>query len=250
MNEIISKEELIPKIKLFDVKDPQIAEKAKPGHFVVLRVYRKGERFPLTIAGTNGDGTFRVVVNEVGKSSRKLGSMQVGDEIPDLLGPLGVSYDMEEFGTVLCVGGGVYAAPIHYVATNLKEAGNEIITVLGARNEEKLIYEDELDEVSDELYITTDDGSKGYEGLDFIEDEILSRNDIDRTVGMGRISTLKKISELTEPYNLKTMVSLTPIMVDGTGMCGSCRVLVGGETKFACIDGPKFDAHEVDWSVL
>lgn len=251
MNEIAYKEELAPKIKLFDISEPNIAERAGPGQFVVVRVDDKGERFPLTIAGTDkDDGTIRVIVNEVGKSSRKFGALDEGDEIHDIVGPLGNSYEIDDFGTVLCVGGGAYAASMHYLASKLHEAGNEIITILGARKEDKLIYEDELEDVSDEIYICTDDGSKGYEGLDFVEDEILSNNGIDRVVAMGRIPTLIKISEHTEPHGIETMVSLSPIMVDGTGMCGSCRVLVGDETKFACIDGPKFDAHEVKWDVL
>ncbi len=251
MNEIAYKEELAPKLKLFDVKESNIAEKSKPGNFVVIRVDDKGERFPLTIAAANEDeGTIRMIVNEVGKSSRQLGKLEEGDEIHDLLGPLGTAYNIEEYGTVLCLGGGVYAGPIHYLASALRDAGNEIITVLGARYDEKMIYEEELEEVSDEIYKCTDDGSKGYEGISFIDDEILSQKDIDRVVGMGRISTLKKLANLTEPYEIPTRVSLTPIMVDGTGMCGSCRVKVGDETKIACVDGPKFDAHKVGWDLL
>lgn len=224
MNEIKYKEELAPKLKLFDVSEPNVASKAEPGQFIMIRASDKGERSPLTIAGTDEDeGTIRFVVNEVGKSSRQLGSMNEGDEIPDLLGPLGESYEIDEYGTVLCVGGGVYAAPMHYLASNLKEAGNEIITVLGGRKEDKLIYEDELKEISDEIYVCTDDGSRGYEGLDFVEEEILTENRIDKAVAMGRIPTLKKIANLTEPYGIETKVSLTPLW----WMVPACAVLAG-----------------------
>jgi ferredoxin--NADP+ reductase len=251
MNEIVVKKEIAPKIKLFDVYAPEIAAKAKPGQFVILRVDERGERFPLTIASADiSKGTLRLVFNEVGKSTKKLGSFSEGNEILDVVGPLGNPSEIDNFGTVLCVGGGVYIAPLHFIAKAFCEAGSKVITVIGARIKDLIIYEDELKSVSDEFYVCTDDGSKGHKGLDFIKEEILDKKSINRATAIGPVATLKKVCELTRPYSIKTMVTLTPIMLDGTGMCGCCRVSVGGETKFTCIHGPAFDGHQVDWDLL
>jgi ferredoxin--NADP+ reductase len=250
MNNIVVKKELAPKIKLFDIDAPEIAAKAKPGNFVLLRIDEKGERFPLTIAGVDlSRGTLRLVFNEVGKSTKKLGNLSQGDEILDLVGPLGNASEIDNFGNVLCVGGGVLAAPLHFIASALQRTGNRVITIVGARNKDLLIFEDELSSVSDEFYVSTDDGSKGYTGLDFVKG-ILDQKNINRAVAIGPVAMLKAVCELTRPYDIKTMVTLTPIMVDGTGMCGCCRVSVGGKTKLACVDGPEFDGHQVDWELL
>jgi len=250
MNNILTKKELAPKIKLFDVYAPEVAAKAKPGNFVILRLDERGERFPLTIAGNDiSRGSLRLVFNEVGKSTKKLGCFSEGDEILDLVGPLGKPSEIDNFGTVLCVGGGVFNAPLHFVASALHEIGNKVITVIGARNKDLLICEDELKSVSHRFYISTDDGSRGYSGLDFVK-EMLPQESINRVFAMGPVAMLKAVCEITKPYNIKTMVTLMPIMVDGTGMCGCCRVSVGGETKFACVDGPEFDGHQLDWELL
>ncbi|MBN2187632.1 MAG: sulfide/dihydroorotate dehydrogenase-like FAD/NAD-binding protein [Dehalococcoidia bacterium] len=250
MNNIVVNKELAPKIKLFDIYAPEVAAKAKPGNFVILRIDEKGERFPLTIAGIDSSsGTLRLVFNEVGKSTKKLGNLLEGDEVLDLVGPLGNASEIDDFGNVLCVGGGVLVAPLHFIASALHRTGNKVITIIGARNKNLLIFEDELKSVSDELYVTTDDGSKGYSGLDFVK-EILDQKNINRAVAMGPVAMLKAVCEITKPYNIKTMVALTPIMLDGTGMCGGCRVSVDGQTKFSCVDGPEFDGHQVDWELL
>ena len=209
-----------------------------------------GERIPLTVAGVDVEkGTITVVCHEVGKSTKQLGKLKEGDYILDLLGPLGKPAEIEKFGTVLCVGGGVMVAPLHFQAKAFHEAGNNVIGVVGARTESHLIFEDEMQEVCDELYVATDDGTKGYTGLSFLED-LLKERKIDRVVVMGPIVTMKKVSELTRPYGLRTIVNLIPIMVDGMGMCGACRVSVGGRTMFACVDGPDFDGHQVDFKEL
>jgi ferredoxin--NADP+ reductase len=250
MYKIVIRKDLAPKIKLFDVYAPGVAAKAKPGQFVILHIDENGERFPLTIAGADtSKGTIRIVFNEVGKSTKQLGTLNEGDNILDLVGPLGNPTEIDKFGNVLCVGGGVMIGPLYFVASALRQAGNKLFTVIGARIKDLLIFEEEMKAISDEFYIATDDGSDGYKGLDFIN-EILSEKNISRAVTMGSVATMKAVSEITKPYGIKTMATLTPIMVDGTGMCGCCRVSVGGETKFACVDGPEFDAHQVDWGLL
>lgn len=250
MNKIVVKKELAARIKLFDILAPEIAAKARPGHFVVLRIAERGERFPLTIAGADrSEGTIRLVFNEVGKSTKELGCFSEGDEILDVVGPLGIPCEIDSFGNILCVGGGVFAAPLHFVASALHGIGNKVITVLGARISDLLIFENELKSVSDEFHVSTDDGSKGHKGLAFVR-QILDQKSINRAIAMGPVAMLKAVSEVTKPYGIKTMVTLTPLMVDATGMCGCCRVSVGGETKFACVDGPEFDGHQVDWELL
>ena len=250
MYRIIDKQELASNIKLFEVEASQVAAKAKPGQFVVLRVDEKGERFPLTLTDANkSKGTVKFAFHEVGKSTKKLGTLEEGDSILDVVGPLGNPSEIQNFGRVLCIGGGVMVAPLHFITSALRKAGNELSIVIGARNKELLIFEDEMRALSHRFYVITDDGSKGYKESNFLE-EILSREKIDRIIAMGPVVMMKTVSDMSKPYNIKTMVTLTPIMVDGTGMCGCCRVSVGGVTKFACVDGPDFDGHQVDWPLL
>ena len=250
MYRIIDKQEIAPKIKLFEVEALRVAAKTKPGQFVILRLDEKGERFPLTIAGADkSKGTVRFAFHEVGKSTKKLGTLNEGDGILDLIGPLGNPSELQNFGRVMCIGGGVMIAPLHFIASALREVGNELITVIGARNKDLLVFEDEMKALSPKFYVTTDDGSKGYKGFDFLE-EILRTEKIDRVIAMGPVIMMKTVSEMTKPYGINTTVTLTPIMVDGTGMCGCCRVSVGGVTKFTCVDGPEFDGHQVDWALL
>lgn len=250
MYKIVTKRELVPHINLFEFEAKEVAEKAKPGQFVILRIDETGERIPLTIAGADvGKGTITVVCHEVGKTTKKLGALRAGDSILDLAGPLGKPAKIENFGTVLCVGGGVMIAPLYYQAKALHEAGNKIIGVIGARTANQLIYEEEMRQVCDELYVATDDGTKGYKGLDFLKD-LLKERKIDRAIVLGSIITMKLVSEFTRPHGIPTIVNLVPIMVDGMGMCGACRVTVGGKTMFACVNGPDFDGHQVDFEEL
>ena len=250
MYKIVAKRELVPNINLFEFSAKEVAAKTKPGQFVILRIDEDGERIPLTIAEANvREGTITVVCHEVGKSTKQLGNLKQGDCISDLLGPLGKPAEIREFGTVLCVGGGVMAAPLRFQVKAFHEAGNKLIGVVGARTEKDLIFEDGMREVCDDLYVATDDGTKGYEGLDFLK-KLLKERKIDRAVVMGPVVTMKTVSELTRPHGIPTIVNLIPIMVDGMGMCGACRVTVGGKTMFACVDGPDFDGHQVDFEEL
>jgi ferredoxin--NADP+ reductase len=251
MNEIVVKKELAPKIKVIEFVNHNIARKAKPGQFVVVQMGAKGERFPITISGTNPDkGTVKLIFNEVGKSSQKLGALNKGEVIDNVAGPLGNPTEIKKFGTVLCFGGGVMVGPISYEVAAFKQAGNRVITVIGARNKELLILKTEMKALSGDFYVSTDDGSEGNKGLDFLR-TIFERGKVDRVIAMSVATvTLRTLCELTKPYGIKTIVSLAPIMLDGTGMCGCCRVSVGGETKFACSDGPEFDGHLVDWDLL
>jgi len=250
MHKIVHKRELAPGIKLFKVHAPDIASKAKPGQFVILMIGEKGERIPLTIADYKDDeGTVAFAFNEVGKTTKQLGCLREGDSIPNVVGPLGNPSEIQNFGSVLCVGGGVMVAPLHLQARALCKAGNMVTTVIGARIEDLLFFEDEMKKISNELHVATDDGSRGFKGLDFIK-EILKAKRFQRVVVMGPVVTMKTVSEMTKPFGIPTLVTLTPIMVDGMGMCGVCRVTVRGETKFACVDGPEFDGHEVDFEEL
>ena len=251
MNEIVVKKELAPKIKVIEFVNHNIARKAKPGQFVVVQMGTRGERFPITISGTNPDkGTVKLTFNEVGKSSQKLGALNKGEVIDNVAGPLGNSTEIKKFGTVLCFGGGVMVGPMVYEATAFKKAGNRVIGVIGARNKELLIFKTEMKALSDDFYVSTDDGSEGNKGLDFLR-TIFEKEKIDRVIAMSVATvTLRTLCELTKPHGIKTIVCLAPIMLDGTGMCGCCRVSVGGETKFTCVDGPEFDGHLVDWDLL
>lgn len=250
MYEIVTKRELVPKIYLIEVVAEEVAKKAKPGQFVILRLDEKGERFPLTIAGCDlGKGTVTVAFHALGRSTKKLAEMKEGDSILDLVGPLGNPTEIDKFGRVLCVAGGVWCAPLRFVAQALREKGNEVVIVAAGRTKDTLIFEKELKELSDEFYVATDDGSKGYQGLDFLKD-LLKTQKFDHAMAMGQVVLLQTVTEITRPYNLKTMVTLASIMVDGMGMCGACRVTVAGETKFACMDGPEFDGHQVNFEEL
>jgi len=253
MNRILKKEVLGEKIKKIEVEAPLIAEKALPGQFIVLRVDEKGERIPLTIAGKDTEkGTITLIFQEVGTSTTKLGLLEKGDEILDVVGPLGNPVEIDRYGNVCIVVGGVGAAFVYWMAKAFKEKGNYIITIMGARDERHLILEDEMKKISDELLIATDDGSKGIKGFttDVLGDLITKGRKIDYVLTAGPIVMMKKVSEITRGYGIKTVASLNPIMVDGTGMCGGCRVTVGGKVKFACVDGPDFDAHSVDFDEL
>ncbi|UCH58038.1 MAG: sulfide/dihydroorotate dehydrogenase-like FAD/NAD-binding protein [Candidatus Bathyarchaeota archaeon] len=250
MNRILTKRTLTQNVKLFEVEAPLIARKAKPGHFVILRFHEKGERIPITLAGSGPKrGTITIVFAEVGKSSTQLGNLEEGDEILNLLGPLGNPFPLDNYGTILCIGGGVFIGALIYHMKALKEAGNKIVAVLGSRGKKHLFFVEEAKEVADELYVTTDDGSAGLEGLVFLED-LLKERSFDHVFTIGPTSLQKEVSEMTRPHGIRTTVNLFPIMVDGMGMCGACRVTVGGETKFACVDGPDFDGHEVDFDEL
>ncbi|UCF58432.1 MAG: sulfide/dihydroorotate dehydrogenase-like FAD/NAD-binding protein [Candidatus Bathyarchaeota archaeon] len=250
MYKIVTKQELVPHINLFEFSAKEIAAKTKPGQFIILRVDEKGERVPLTMTGADAEkGTITVVCHEVGKSTRQLGQLEEGDCILDLLGPLGKPAEIEKFGVVLCIGGGVMVAPLHFQAKAFHEAGNIVIGGIGARTENQLIFENEMREVCDELHVATDDGTRGFTGLGFLE-ELLKERKIDRVVTMGPILMMKKVSDFTRPYGVPTIVNLIPIMVDGMGMCGACRVTVGSKTLFACVDGPDFDGHQVDFEEL
>jgi ferredoxin--NADP+ reductase len=248
---VIQKQELAPKIKLFEIHASRIATRAKPGQFVVLRIDEKGERFPLTIANvTPSKGNLRLVFNEVGRSTKRLGQLKEGVNILDVVGPLGNPSEIKKYGKVLCFGGGVMTPPLSFVASALHKAGNEIIGVIGARTKDLLIFKDEMKAIASKFYVITDDGSEGYEGIDFLK-EVLTREKINRVVAMSTSeATLKAICEITKPHQIKTIVSLAPIMVDATGMCGACRVFIDGEMKLTCIDGPEFDGHTVNWGAL
>ncbi len=250
MYQILRKKELASKIKLFEVAAPDIAAKAKPGQFIIVKTCQNGERVPITLVDADtSKGTITFVFNEVGKTTQQLGILNEGESIQDVCGPLGNPSEIEKFGTVLCVGGGVMIAPMLFQASAMHEAGNKVVTVIGARVKDLLFFEDEMKNVSDEFYVATDDGSKGHEGLDFLKD-VLAKQKVDRDVAMGPVVMLKTVSEMTKPLGIKTIVTLTPIMVDGMGMCGACRVTVAGKTKFGCVDGPEFDGHQVDFEEL
>jgi ferredoxin--NADP+ reductase len=250
MHEILSKKELAPKIKFFEVHAPEIAEKSRPGQFIILIIDEKGERIPLTLTGYDvKKGTISFAFNEVGKTTKQLGCLNVGDFISSITGPLGNPSEIREFGRVLCVGGGVMIAPMLLQVKALLEAGNKVTTVVGARIKDLLFFEEEMKCMSDSSYVSTDDGSKGFKGLDFLK-EILEREKFDRCVAYGPVVMMKNVSEMTKPYGVPTVVTLTPIMIDGMGMCGVCRVTVGGKMKFGCVDGPEFDGHKVDFDEL
>jgi len=248
--EIVSKQQLAPKIKLMEVNAPEMAVKAHPGQFLIIMVSDNGERIPLTVADFDTKkGTISFAFNEVGKSTKELGCLEKGQCLQSLTGPLGNPSEIRNFGRVLIVAGGVMIAPLLLEVRALREAGNRITTVLGTRIKDLLFFEDEMKALSDELYVATDDGSKGYKGLDFLKD-ILSKEKFDRCVTWGPVVMMKNVAEITKSYGIRTIVTLTPIMIDGMGMCGVCRVTVGGKMKFGCVDGPEFDGHLVDFDGL
>ena len=253
MYKILQRQDLVPNIHLFKVAAPNVAKKAKPGQFAVIRVDEKGERIPLTLAGWDEkEGSVTIVFMEVGTTTHRLALLQAGDFIADFTGPLGLPSHIDRFGTVVCVAGGFAVAPIVPIARALKRKGNKIISILGARNKDLIFWEDELRNVSDQLIVTTDDGSYARKGVvtEPLKELLESGEKIDRVIAIGPSIMMKFCAKTTEPFGVKTIVSLNPIMVDGTGMCGCCRVSVGGVTKFACVDGPDFDGHQVDWDLL
>jgi len=244
------KKELAPKIKWFEVHAPEIAEKSLPGQFIMLMIDEKGERIPLTLAGYDAkQGTICFAFNEVGKTTKQLGCLKEGESIASITGPLGKPSEIRNFGKVLCVAGGVMIAPMLLQAKAIREAGNRLTVVLGARIKDLLFFEQDFKALSDEVYVTTDDGSKGFKGLDFLKD-VLEKERFDRCVTYGPVVMMKNVVALTKPCSVPTVVTLTPIMIDGMGMCGVCRVTVGGKMKFGCVDGPEFDGHSVDFDEL
>jgi len=250
---ILEKQDLVPGIHLFKVEAPNVAKKAKPGQFIVIRIDEKGERIPLTVAGWDEkEGSVTIVFMEVGTTTHRLATLGTGDYIVDFVGPLGIPTHIERVGTIVCVAGGFAVAVIKPIAEAMKEKGNKVISILGARTKDLLFWEDELRQASDELIITTDDGSYGRKGLvtEPLKELLENGNKIDQVMAIGPTVMMKFCAKTTEPFGVKTIVSLNPIMVDGTGMCGCCRVVVGGVTKFACVDGPDFDGHQVDWDLL
>jgi len=252
MNKIISKEFFSENVAKIVLEAPDIAKTRKAGHFVIIRLDEKGERIPLTIAdGDLEKGTITLVVQKVGVTSAKLLAMKEGDEILDVVGPLGHPTHIEKFGTVLCAGGGVGVAPMLPIIKALHEAGNKVISVLAGRTKELVILEDEVKKYSDEVIIMTDDGSYGKKGLVTAGmEEVIQREKVDKAFVIGPAIMMKFGSLTTKKYNIPTDVSLNTIMVDGTGMCGACRVSIGGKTKFVCVDGPEFDAFQVNWEEM
>jgi ferredoxin--NADP+ reductase len=250
---ILAKKRLAPQIIEIEVFAPEIADKAKAGQFVILRLDDEGERIPLTLVEWDSEeGTITLIFQEVGVSTKKLATFEVGDEISNVAGPLGNPSDIRKYGLASVVCGGVGTAAAYPIAKALKEAGNTVISIVGARNQELLILEREMEEVSDEIYISTDDGSKGHKG--FVSDvlkQLLAQNyEFDVVYAIGPPMMMRTTTEVTRPLGIRTIVSLNPIMVDGMGMCGACRVSINGITKFACIDGPEFDAHKTDFEEL
>ncbi|MBN1621842.1 MAG: sulfide/dihydroorotate dehydrogenase-like FAD/NAD-binding protein [Endomicrobiales bacterium] len=253
MFKIISKKILAPNVKQIQVIAPEISKRVKAGQFIILRINELGERIPLTVASTDiNQGSITLIFQEIGKTTSALGTLNVEDSILDIVGPLGHPTDMKKLGTVAAIGGGVGVAEILPVAKAYRDAGNKVIGIIGARNKELVILENEMQQACDELHITTDDGS--YKRKGFVSDvlnEIIKKGEqINLVYAIGPVPMMKVISNLTQPQNIETIVSLNPIMVDGTGMCGACRVTVGGKTLFACVDGPEFNGHQVDWDEL
>lgn len=252
MYKIIEKENLSENVAKFIVDCPLIAKRREAGQFVIVKIQDKGERIPLTIADADaGKGTITLIVQKVGTSSHRMFNLNAGDSLLDVVGPLGRATHIEKVGTVIAAGGGVGIAPLYPIARALKEAGNRLITILAARSKDLIILEDDMKAFADELVIMTDDGSYGKKGLvtDGIK-EVIKSEKVDQVVAIGPAVMMKFVAILTKEYNIPTIASLNTIMVDGTGMCGACRVTVGGKTKFVCVDGPEFDAHQVDFNEM
>ena len=253
MFEILKRQEMADgTVVLNEISAPLIAKKAKPGQFVILKANETGERIPLTMAEADPTkGIITIIYQIVGKSTALFKSLQVGDKFQDVIGPLGKPTHLEKVGTVVCVGGGTGVAVMHPITRGLKEVGNNVIAIIGARTKDLLILEEKMAAASHELHVCTDDGSYGHHG--FVTDvlkEVLEKEDVKLVVGIGPVPMMKFVCKVTEQFKVKTLVSLNAIMVDGTGMCGCCRVSVGGKTQFACVDGPEFDGHEVDFEEL
>lgn len=253
MYKILEKRELARGIKLLKFSAPEIARKVKAGQFVILRVDATGERIPLTIVDWSADeGSITLVFLEIGVSTKKLGMLNVGDAILDLSGPLGNPTEIRNYGTTCVVGGGVGIAAAYPIARAFKISGNRVISVIGARSADLLIFEKEIGRFSDEVYVSTDDGTKGYKGLvsELLKELLLRGYRFDLVYAVGPAPMMKAVADVTRPHAIKTIASLNPIMIDGMGMCGACRVTVGGRIRFACVNGPEFDAHEVDFEEL
>ncbi len=253
MFEILQREEMAQgSVVRNEISAPRIASKAQPGQFVILRANEKGERIPLTMADTNKKrGTITIIYQVVGKSTALFANMQVGERFQDIIGPLGKPTEIENVGTVVCVGGGTGVAVMYPITKAFKEAGNRVVAIIGSRTKDLLIMEEEMKAASTEFHVCTDDGSYGHHG--FVTDklkEVLDSEKVNLAVGIGPVPMMKFVTRMTKEYDVKTMVSLNSIMVDGTGMCGCCRVSIGGETKFTCVDGPEFDGHLVDFEEL
>jgi ferredoxin--NADP+ reductase len=251
--QIVRKEEIAPKFHRYEVEAPEIARKHRPGQFVMVLPTESGERIPLTIAGTNLEaGTITLVVQEVGKTTMAMAQMRAGDAFTSVVGPLGTPTHIERFGTVVCVGGGAGIAPLLPIAAGLKQAGNTVLSILGGRTQELVILRPEMELASDEVIYTTDDGSFGRKGLvtHALADLVAARGNPNLVVAIGPAVMMRAVAELTRKLAVPTLASLNSIMVDGTGMCGACRVTVDGQTKFVCVDGPEFDAHLVDFDLL
>ena len=253
MFKIVRREEMAEgTVILNEIEAPLIAKKAKPGQFVILKADEDGERIPLTMAETDKDkGTITIIYMVVGKSTALFRDLKVGDSFQDVIGPLGKATHLEKRGKVICVGGGTGVAVLHPITRAMKEVGNEVVCIIGARTKDLLILEEQMKNASHDLRVCTDDGSYGHHG--FVTDvmkEVLEEGDVKEVVAIGPVPMMKAVTKITKEYNVPTLVSLNPIMVDGTGMCGGCRVSVGGETKFACVDGPEFDGHKVDFDEL
>jgi len=252
---ILEKEVLSPVIKQMEIEAPRVAKKCQAGQFVILRLHEKGERIPLTIADFDRNkGTITIVFQEVGKSTRELGKMEAGDQIVDFVGPLGLPSHIEKFGNVICIGGGVGIAPVFPIVRALRDIGNNVTGIIGARTKELLFWEEKMRVACDELMVTTDDGSYVRKGFvtdvmkEIIEDK--GKDNIALILAIGPQPMMRVVCNVTKEYGIKTIVSLNSLMVDGTGMCGCCRVTVGGQTKFVCVDGPEFDGHLVDFAEL
>jgi ferredoxin--NADP+ reductase len=252
MNRVVEKEYFSEDVVKLVVEAPHIAKSRKAGHFVIVRTGEKGERIPLTIAGADlGKGTITLIIQRVGVTSARICALEVGDEISDVVGPLGKPTHVEKVGTVLASGGGVGVAPLLPIVEAFKNAGNRVVTVLAARKKELIILEEQMRKHSDEIIIMTDDGSYGKKGLVTSGmEEVILREKVDLAVTVGPAIMMKYVTLLTGKYNIPTVASLNTLMVDGTGMCGACRVTVGGSTKFVCVDGPEFDAHEVNFDEM
>lgn len=253
MFDVLVAKNLAPDVRYLRVKAPKIAKRRQPGQFVIVRPSSEGERIPLTIADADPvEGWIGLICQGVGKTTHQLNTAVAGDRIPDVAGPLGMPSRIELYGNVIAIGGGVGTAIAYPTATALKQAGNRVVAIIGGRSREYVILEDEMRAAVDEVYPTTDDGSYGYHGFvtGKLADLITSGPPIDLVLAIGPIPMMKAVADLTRPHAIETVVSLNPIMVDGTGMCGGCRVEIGGNTKFACVDGPEFDAHLVDFDLL
>jgi len=250
---IIEKRNLAPRIKLLSLEAPLIAARCRPGQFVVIRINEEGERIPLTIACYDAKrGSITIVVQDAGRSTGKLCQMEKNQFVEDVLGPLGIPTPIKKVGTVLCVGGGVGVALLYPEAKKHKEIGNEVISIMGARTKELMFFQEEMEKISNQVHYSTDDGSFGHHGFvtDLVRKILESGKSINEAIVIGPIPMMKAVCHITKEYKIKTIVSLNPIMLDATGMCGSCRVKIGGQTKFACVDGPDFDGHLVDFDEL